>query len=1019
MADPTRQSPFSGMDSTPTGHDEAMEPRPETTFDPGELAPHWASPYPNVLDDLSDAAQKELKRLCDIVGNKDIAARRWEVEQAWEARLFYRGYQYLLPRKGGGWVLPPFATSYNRSSSGLAGGRKFYGYETNMYTTYGEIVQAALTRDIPHVRFEPQDPESDADITAAHASTDYARVFGRSTDLKHEHEQIANYLWTDGRVMIITDHVKDSQRFGREDYEEENAAVPETESNERPVLFLVRHGETEKNLDGETRGRSKVEIDATGKREIARAAQWLKEQGVTRVISSPVPRALESGEELAGMLGVEAEADDRLSSLDIGTELTGKKSSDVHSEISEAFENPDQPIGGDGETPNDFAARVRDSLFAVLGAGQGIPAIVSHDSYIGEAFKILHGSDQRGSSIVEPGGVAAVYANADGTLRIEAVFPYQRPPASTGMMRGAPRGKELIEVGGKLEGKVPVDSMKMSEMPFVLFSKEYDIAQARGMFPDCADRIKPGSGAVGENQLDRIARINASLALEASYVTGDSMVRDCTIQRYWFRPSFFLECEKHEIKEELFEKFPDGVQVILAGGEAALVMARNESMDDHVTIVHASPGSGQNRMPLGGKMISLQKRGNNLVDLLNAFLIKTVPMKWLPTEIVDQEAIKDQGNEPGATAFYQQSEVVAQAGPGATFQSLLAVEPIPQPQAFIMQAIDMFFEKFGQMFSHALPSLFGSNANTDTVGGIAIQRDQALGCLGSPWHAIQVATCNYFRQAVQLAAQCRTRPIVGSVMGNKIRVELSELKGNILAYPEQDANFPETWAQKQSRWQMILTDANNPFVAKMMGRAKNQKKMIEGFGIEGVSAPESDAYDKQLGEFDILLRTGPMPNEKKIQLAQQLAQAVQNPEVDPAALQKAQQELQGMPDMVSSVPVDGQVDLNEAESEACGDWMNAPDGRKFKNGTEQQRAAFQNVRLHKLEHDVFIKQPVNIKPVSFSANLKDLPPDDAAQILQSEGIGSSGPEQVQSREFTALLKKSGKVGGGPVPGMTQ
>src|SRR5690348_5921825 len=199
MPDPTKQSPFD-MDPEKTGHDEESEPKPETQFDPGGLAPHWASPYPNVVKELSEEANNELKRLCDIVGNKDIAAHRWEVEQAWEARLFYRGYQYLLPRKGGGWILPPFATSYNRSgSNNQTGSQKFYGYETNMYTTYGEIVQAALTRDVPHVRFDPQDPESDADITAAQSSTSYARVFTRNNDLKAAHEQIANYMWTDGR----------------------------------------------------------------------------------------------------------------------------------------------------------------------------------------------------------------------------------------------------------------------------------------------------------------------------------------------------------------------------------------------------------------------------------------------------------------------------------------------------------------------------------------------------------------------------------------------------------------------------------------------------------------------------------------------------------------------------------------------------------------------------------------------------------------------------------------------------
>ena len=995
-----------------------QEPAPERTFDPGELAPHWDSPYPNVLEDLSEGAKKELLALANIVGEKDIAARRWEVQQAWEARLFYRGYQYLIPRKGGGWVLPPFASSYDSGTGAGPKSRKFYGYETNMYTTYGEIVQAALTRDVPKVRFEPQNPESDADITAAQAASDYARVFMRTTDLKKVHEQIANYLWTDGRVMLITDHVKDSQKLGREDPDEEIDAVPETMGQDKPILFLVRHGETAKNLDGETRGRSEVGLDSTGEREILRAAEWLKDQGIQAIISSPVDRARESAEGIAQTLGIPVEIDDRAASLDIGTEWTGQKTEVIAPQVREAFETPDQPIGGDGETPQQFTERVQQALFTALQSGQ-LAAIVTHDSFIGQAFKILHGSDQPGGSLVDPGGVAGVYQNSDGTLRIEAVFPYQRPTASTGIARGAPRGAEQVAVGGKLEGRCPVNARDISDMPFVLFAQEYDLAQAKGMFPDHADKIREGGASTGENQLDRIARINCALALEASYVTGDSMVRDCTVQRYWFRPSFFLECKKHEIREELLDKFPDGCHLILAGGEATPVLARNESMDDHVTIIQAGPGTGQNRIPLGGKMISLQKRGNNWVDLMNAFLIKTVPMKWLPRGLVDDEAVADQGNEPGALGFYQPTEVPS----GQTFQSMLAVEPAIQPQTMMITAIEMFFEKFGQLFSHALPSLFGSNANTDTVGGIAIQRDQALGCLGSPWHAIQMACCNYFKQAVQLAAQCRSKPIVGSVQGNKIRVELSDLKGQVTAYPEQDANFPETWSQIQTRYQTILQDSSNPLVQKLLGRAKNLRIAKDAIGIEKFDVPEADAYDKQLGEFDVLLRTEPLPNPQKAQMIQQAeqlaAKAMQTGDLQ-AEQQAAQmmQQAQGMPDQVSSVAVDPEVDFNDAEAEACRDWLNSPDGRKFKNGTQKQRMAWMNVRLHMTEHKALIQPPSDMKPPSWSVNFKDLPPDAAAKILENAGLeeAPAGGKVLQTREFGAMLKKSGKIGGPPVPG---
>src|SRR5690242_13173215 len=87
-----------------SAEDSGQEQHPERQFEPGELGPFWASPYPNAQ--LSKKAKLALEELCHLVGNKDVAARRWEVEQSWEMRLFWRGYQYLLPRKGGGWILP-------------------------------------------------------------------------------------------------------------------------------------------------------------------------------------------------------------------------------------------------------------------------------------------------------------------------------------------------------------------------------------------------------------------------------------------------------------------------------------------------------------------------------------------------------------------------------------------------------------------------------------------------------------------------------------------------------------------------------------------------------------------------------------------------------------------------------------------------------------------------------------------------------------------------------------------------
>ena len=999
---------------------DSEQSRPELDYDPGELAPCWASPFPDA--ELTEAEERVLKTLCDEIGNVDVAARRFEVSQAWEARLFDRGYQFLWPRRGGGWIYIPLATNYGYGSAGAA----LYGNETNIYAEYGEIISAALTRDIPGVRFDPQNPSSDADLTAKDAATNYARVFSRTNDLLDLHHQLAYYLRTDGRALIVTDHILDAQQFGRCEADAPDPVVPETEeTGPEPFLYAIRHGETDLNKDDKQRGRSEVSINDKGTRQIERAAEWLKDKGLKLIVSSPVERALSSAQILADKLGIPLEVDDRLASLDVG-DLAGTDSEASTEDMQDAFEeHPDQPIAG-GESPEEFQNRVQAAVMDWLSSPEKPVGIVVHDSVISQIFKLFQGDDVPPSSTTEPGWVAAVSPNPDGTFKPAVVFPYTPPETSVGEQRGAPRGQEVAKVYGKLEHKLPFNapSGKLPDCAWAQVSGEYDVSFVKAMFTDKADKIKAGGAVAGENELDRIARINATLALEANYVTGDSMVRDCTVQRTWIRPAYFMSVENVEIRRSFFEKFPDGALVIQAGNE--FIKARNECMDDHLTLIHAFPGSGMNRIALCSKLLSVQKRLNNWIELLDMYFVKCVPMRYMPSGIFDVNAIATQGNTPGGFTPYLPDLLP----PNKSLRDLIVMEEFPTPNPLMGDFIKWFTTDLPQMLSHALPSLFGAAANTDTATGIMVQRDQALGSLGSPWHSIQMGTASYFRQAVQLAARCRTEAVEGlDTAGTKVRVELADLKGNILAYPESDANFPETSIQKRSRWEQLMQDASNPLMQKLMTSIHNRMLALEeGVQLPGLKDPDAAGYEKQMGEFEILLKSGPVPNPEFLQAqaaiqesTQQIndQQSVGSPASPQqiAAIQQMEQQVQSIPPQVSSVPI-RDTDNHAAEAEACLEKINSPEGRKLADGTAQDRLAFENLSLHYNEHEAKIEKPQQLHdlPKGISANLKDMPPDAAANLLTDAGLETKGPDVVQNREFGAELRKSTKVGGGPVPG---
>lgn len=823
---------------------QAPEPvQAEPDYRLGELGPFDYSDQPFL--EFTEEEQNAIKKLVRDCAKRDTAARRMEVEQAWEARLFKRGYQYLLPRKGGGWYLPSPTT-------GFGPGRQIQQaalYETNIYGAHCDIVTSALVRDIPECRFEPERPSYDPDITAAAAAEDFKEIFTRNNDLRSVHSQAADYSCTDGRVLFYTRMVVDGQRFGFEDPALDEPLVPEDATTGPPESTNVEEGQ-------------------------------------------------EQGQELN-----------------------------------------DSPVQG-----------------------------------------------------------------------------------------RRPRGRECVDVFGKLEHKLPIQTQNIQECDFIFAFRDMHVSRAKGIYSWVADKIKPGSGGFPEIELDRIARINCALALPGTYVTGDTFNRDVTEYHCWFRPSAFMEISNENgLRDSIMAKCPDGMLAIYCGD--TFCFARNESMDDHLHVMQCFPGSGQNRIALMSKVLSLQKRLNNWLDLLNDYFVKCVPMTWLPQPMIDVEARSARGNVPGDFSPYQLT-------PGVELKNAIVVEDAPQPNPMLWEVIQSMFTEFAEMLSGALPSLFGAESNTDTATGISIQRDQALGRLSSPWGAFQAATATYMRQAVMCAAKCREKLgqtiISQSVSGRSITLDAAALKGNVLCFPEVDSNFPETWTQRQSRFQQIMAQGQeNPAIMRLLSLPKNMKIAKDAMGFTDLDVPEAMAVDKQLGEFEILLKTGPAPNpaiaqaqEQLMQQAKEAEQAGQQAQFE-QLLPQAMQALEALPQQVSTIQVMQDASEDHAtEAQICLEWLNSPEGRKYKRGTQEERAAWENVHLHWSEHMAVAQKfapPPPTKPPSesMSVAVDKMPPEIGAELLNKfYGINAT-PQQFQLQDATEteqkITEKAADFGHGVIP----
>jgi hypothetical protein len=175
-----------------------------------EAAPR---PYGPNNEALPDTLQIALKGLVDELARENIYARRQEIRKVRQARLFWKGKQYIWWSERDQAFHTPFDTSWTQSES-AGDDMPRYQYVTNIYQPFGLTLMAALSQTVPQTRLYPESPTDERDITTARAGTKVIEYLERSNDARTLLQDTAFYLYTDGKVGGYVRYVADGQRFG-------------------------------------------------------------------------------------------------------------------------------------------------------------------------------------------------------------------------------------------------------------------------------------------------------------------------------------------------------------------------------------------------------------------------------------------------------------------------------------------------------------------------------------------------------------------------------------------------------------------------------------------------------------------------------------------------------------------------------------------------------------------------------------------------------------------------------------
>jgi broad specificity phosphatase PhoE len=147
-------------------------------------------------------------------------------------------------------------------------------------------------------------------------------------------------------------------------------------------LWLIRHGQTDWNLEGRYQGQSDAPLNAAGRAQAERLARRLTGNSFAALYSSDLQRARETAEIIGAQIGLRTQCDKRLREINQG-EWEGQLVTEIIVRYQRAWAAREiDPLGArapGGESVAEVAARAAEAADAIARRHPGgIVLVVSH-----------------------------------------------------------------------------------------------------------------------------------------------------------------------------------------------------------------------------------------------------------------------------------------------------------------------------------------------------------------------------------------------------------------------------------------------------------------------------------------------------------------------------------------------------------------------------------------------------------------------------------------------------------------
>lgn len=472
-----------------------------------------------------------------------------------------------------------------------------------------------------------------------------------------------------------------------------------------------------------------------------------------------------------------------------------------------------------------------------------------------------------------------------------------------------PKNREILEVYGPLNVKVPMWVREQGQTPYLDLETEESVYALRAIYPEIEDLIE----SVGyPESLERESRV-------PTLYRNDFPKGICTVQRVWLRPMAYTHYRRDDLERmELEKTYPNGCYAVIIN-RTVIAEILSDELDAHWTINQNPLSETLHAEPIGGSLIPLQDITNELANLTLETIEFGLPEIFADNTVLDFDAYQKQEARPG-----QITPATVKAG-GTLSQGFHEVKP-----ASLSREVELFADRVtttSQFVMGTFPSIFGGAQ--DSRGGSAKEYEMAkasgLQRLSTLWVILQEWWASVMAKSVRsFIKHMQEDEKFVTAKGNNflnVWIKQAEVGGNIgEVEPEVGETFPISWSQKRDVI-MNLMQMQDPNVTAVITHPENAGLVANIIGVPEMYIPGDDDRSKQLSEIAEMLQAEP--------------QEVPDPM------------LPGQTKVMSTVPIDQELDNHPVEAEICKSWLIGPIGQDAK---KTNPAGYMNVLAHFKEH---------------------------------------------------------------------